>query len=313
MARPSPDVHLGTTWRLAHALSGIMKRFPIRAVGALRVYLMILPAVAVVSLLAIGILDLVWKSIHSFDPYLREEGGFALEQYRRLFVGPEAEFYRGVLSRTLAMSAVVTVSAVLLGLPLAYFIVRVRSNIARTLLMILVLVPFLLGEMMRTFGWFLLLGPQGALGWIAAAVGVEQLRIVGTLTAIWIGQLQMMLPIAVLVILPAVRSVEPDLERAAQVMGAPPRLVWVRIVTPLARAGLIGAAAVVFALNMTSYAAPEVLGAGTKPFVANVLENIFFLQNNPYLGAAAGISMLVIVAVVVLLLAGWGMRGARSR
>jgi ABC-type spermidine/putrescine transport system permease subunit I len=68
---------------------------------------------------------------------------------------------------------------------------------------------------------------------------------------------------------------------------------------------------VVFTMNMTSYAAPEILGAGTKPFVANALENIFFFQSNPYLGSAAGIGVLAIVTVVVVLLVGVGMRGSR--
>lgn len=313
MERRSPAVHVGLTWVAAHALSRLLRRLPAGRLRTARPYLMIVPAVALVSLLGIGMLDLFWKSIHSFDAFLREQGGLSLEQYRRLFTGPETNFYRSVLLRTLAMSITVTASAVVIALPVTYFIVRIPSKRLRTLVMVLVLVPFLLGEMMRTFGWFLLIGPQGALAWAVSTLGIEQFRVVGTLSAIWIGQLQMLLPIAILVMLPAVRSIEPDLERAAQVLGAPPRTVWVRIVAPLARPGMIGAAAVVFTLNMTAYAAPEILGAGTKPFAANVLEEIFFFQNNPYLGSAAGIAVLAVVTLIVVFLVGLGMRGGRSQ
>lgn len=311
MARLSLNANVGMAWKAVNALSRLLRKVRVKRLKRVRPYLMLLPALVLVFLLVVGIFDLFWKSIHSFDSFLREQGDFSLEQYRRLVVGPEASFYRGVLFRTLAMSVAVTTSAVLLALPVAYFIVRIRSRNLRAICMVLILVPFLLGEMMRTFGWFLLIGPQGAFGWLASLVGVESFRLIGSLTAIWIGQMQMMLPIAVLVMLPAVRRIDPDLERAAQVLGAPPRKVWVRIVAPLARPGLIGAAAVVFTMNMTSYAAPEILGAGTKPFAANALHNIFFFQNNTHLGSAAGIGVLVIVAATVVLLVTVGMRGSR--
>jgi putative spermidine/putrescine transport system permease protein len=66
------------------------------------------------------------------------------------------------------------------------------------------------------------------------------------------------------------------------------------------RPGLVACGAVAFALTMTQYAIPDILGGGRKPFAANAIQASFFSQGNIYLGSALAVVVLAIVLVVVL-------------
>jgi putative spermidine/putrescine transport system permease protein len=118
--------------------------------------------------------------------------------------------------------------------------------------------------------------------------------------------IQVMLPFAVLVLLPALKHINPDLERAAGTLGARPRQVWRHIIIPLSRQGMVSAATVVFSLSMTEFAIPQVLGVGRVPFVANDVSTIFFFQSNSYLGSALSTVLLVIVLLGVVTIARLG-------
>ena len=120
-----------------------------------------------------------------------------------------------------------------------------------------------------------------------------------------------MFPIATLVMLPAVRRINPDLERAARTMGARPWQVWRRIVVPLARPGTWGASLVVLTLSMTEFAIPRILGLGKRPFVANSIQQIYLERGNPLnLGSAFSTVLLVTVVLMVMIVALFGRSGS---
>ncbi len=307
----APDVGWG--WRLLDVVIAVRRRLGADRLEPYRPYLMLAPALALVTLLAGGIVYLVYLSFHSFDTFLFRQGPWSFEQYRRLVEPPSGDFNLQTLQRTLVISLLVTVGAVALGLPVAYFIVRTRSRAARILTLVLLLVPFLMGEVVRAFGWALVLGSNGLVAWVASWVGADSGGILGTPLAVWIGMMQVSIPLATLLILPALTRIDPDLERAAATMGAPPVRVWRHVVTPLARPGIAGAAAVVFLLSVAEYDMPAILGLGRLPFVANVIRSIYTLQNNLYLGSAFSLVLMAISTLfVVVLVAVGGIRNLRG-
>jgi putative spermidine/putrescine transport system permease protein len=299
----SRSVHDGVAfgWRVVDLLVALRRKSRVARLGRAYPYVILIPSVAMVGILAYGLIYLFWLSIHAFDPFFLKQGPASLDQYRRISTGTTGIFYREVLIRTLFVSAMVTVGAVALALPVAYFVVRVHARSWRLAALTLILVPFLMGETVRAFGWLLLLGQGGAVRWLLSKLGLD-VNLIGSSIGIWIGMMQVMMPVAALVVLPAVRRINPDLERAAQTLGASPLRTWRHVVIPLARPGLVAAAAVVFTLSMTEYAIPGVLGLGRLPFVANAIQSIFFLGNNIYLGSAFSMVLVVVVTVLVILL-----------
>lgn len=294
------------SWRL---VDGLVKAHRVARGRGMRMPAAVkaLPAVGLVGLLAAGLGLLFWKSIHAYDSYRGVQGALSLDQFHELFFGDNASFYLKVLLRTIVISAVTTVTSILCAIPVAYFVARTSRGWLRLAVLGIALVPFLFGEVIRAFGWYLLIGRNGAVASVASLFGDDGFTLIGTSTAVWLGSMQSMVPVAILVVLPAMRAVAPDLERAAGTLGAAPWKVWRHVVLPLLRPGIVAAAAVTFSLTMTAFAIPDLLGGGVQPFIANATQNIYFQQGNVYLGSALAVVQAVIVIVVdaaILLIGG---------
>lgn len=293
------DVAIG--WRLVDLAVGIGKKIRLRNARAGFPYLLLAPSVIVIGFLAAGVVYLGWLSFHQFDSFLQQQGSLSLDNYRRLFVGVGAAYYRETIIRTVLVSLAVTGGAVVAAIPVAFVMVRIKKRRWRVLALLFLLVPFLMGETVRAFGWLLLIGKEGAVTWALREAGTD-FRLIGRPVAVWLGLMQVMLPIATLVLMPAMRRINPDLERVAATMGARPAKVWFLVIVPLARAGIVGAAVVVFTLCMTEFAIPGVLGLGKQPMVANAVQRLYFINNNVYAGSALSLILVVVVTIFVILI-----------
>ncbi len=302
------DVAFG--WRLVDLAVAVGRRVRFRRAKGGVPYLLLVPSVLLIGTLAAGVVYLSWLSFHRYDTFLGRQGPLSLDNYRRLTSGVGSSHYRQTLIRTIVTSLAVTGGAVVAAVPVAYIVVRIQERRWRVVALLFLLVPFLMGETVRAFGWLLLIGKGGALSWAFRNFGLS-VQLIGKPVAVWFGMMQVMLPIATLVLMPAVRRINPDLERAALTMGARPRHVWVRIIVPLAREGVLGAAVVVFTLSMTEFAIPDVLGLGKLPMVANAIQLLYFDNNNIYVGSAFSLILVVVVTVFVVAMVGFG-RTARS-
>ena len=215
--------------------------------------------------------------------------------------------------RTILVSALVTAIAMAAALPLAYTMVRSRSRLLRTALLTVVFVPFLVGDVVRAYGWLVMVGGNGAVPWVLDLFGLGGGTLLGTPTAVILGLLQLMLPLCALVLLPAIHAIDPELEQASAIMGARPRHRWRYVVLPLARPGLVGAAAVSFTLTMTSLAIPSLLGNGQYDFTGNAIQTVYFNRGDIYLASAMGVLVLIITLVCVALIFWVGGRGGPGR
>lgn len=292
------DISIG--WTVIDAIIALGEKLRVRRLAPIQPYLLVAPAFLLVSLLALGIVYLGWLSIHSFDPFLLQQGPISAEQFRRLVEPPTGDFYQQTLLRTLVISLLVTGGSLLLGFPVAYVIVRTSSRILRVVILVLLLVPFLMGEIVRTFAWYMILANRGAMGWVASLFGIENGGLLGTPLGVFIGMMQVSVPLVALLVLPAVRRIDPNLERAAATLGASPARIWQYVIAPLAWPGLAAAAVVVLLLNIAEYDMPAILGLGRLPFVANVIGDIYRLQQNIYFGSAFSLVLLAVSSVMIL-------------
>lgn len=287
-------------WAVIDLIIALGARLRINRLAPVQPYILVAPAVLLVSLLAVGIFYLGWLSIHSYDTFLLQQGPLSLEQYRRLVEPPSGAYYQQTLIRTVVISLLVTAGSLVLGLPVAYVIVRTSSRVLRVFILVLLLVPFLMGEIVRTFAWYMILANRGALGWLASLFGIEDGGLLGTPLGVFIGMMQVSVPLVTLLVLPAVRRIDPNLERAAATLGASPSRIWWHVMIPLAWPGLAAATVVVLLLNIAEYDMPAILGLGRLPFVANVIGDIYRLQQNLYLGSAFSLVLLAVSSVMII-------------
>lgn len=292
-------------YRIFDIIIRLTKGFKLRKKSFLFPYALVTPAFILVGILAVGMSLMIWRGFHPFNSAENLPNALSLEHYRKLFFGYGSSFYLLMLVRTILISIVVTITSLIFALPAAYIIASTQSRRVRRLALIMLLVPFMMGESVRTIGWFLILGNNGALPWITQLFGKE-ISLLGSILAIWLGMFQLMFPIATLVLLPAMTRIDPDLERVAQSMGANPFQIWFRIIIPLCRPGILSSSLVVLTLSMTEYAIPRILGQGKHPFVANAIQQIYFERGNINFGSAFSTTLLITVILMVLIIGYFG-------
>jgi putative spermidine/putrescine transport system permease protein len=257
-------------------------------------YVLVLPALVLVFLLIAGVVSLAWSSLHTYDSFLGTSGRVSFTQYHQATHDPQ---FGGVLVRTVGMAAITAVITVLLSIPFTLVLARIRSRGWRLTLLIAMFTPFLTGDITRTFGWIVALGPHGPLHGLLHVLGVGSPTLLGTEWAIGIGIVQVTVPLVVVVLLPAVLKLDPELEAAAMTLGAPRRRVFVSVILPQLRVTGFTALAIAFALAMSSYADPLILGEGRNDFLANLLQDRYLNLGDAPLGAAVGMILLILVVV----------------
>ncbi|WP_318570870.1 ABC transporter permease [Salinigranum marinum] len=283
-------------WYLMDGLISVKNRLPVdtTALSDRFGYALIAPGLLLVSFLAVGMGLLVWYSFLTYDSIEIFVYQYTLANWERLL---NTTAFHTVFFRTLLYSAVVTVGTVALAFPYAYLVVRTDRPIFRYVLLFGLFVPFFTGVIIRAYGWLIVLGKNGLLNWALGTVGIGPVAFIGTPVAVIVGLLQYLIPFAVLMLTPAIASIDSDLERAAKNCGANQWNTFRYVVLPLARPGITAATIVVFTLSMANYSIPDLLGGGTLGFAANFVYNkIFGTLNYPF----AAVLCIVLVAIASL-------------
>jgi putative spermidine/putrescine transport system permease protein len=285
------------SWRLldgAEAVAGAV--WPRRA-ARLTPWLMLAPALLLVGLLVLGLFQIADTSLRTLDrTTFQFSDTWSLENYRRALTEP---LFTTVATRSLVASMIVTAVTLVFAFPYAYVMVRTPSRLVRKALLIALFLPFFIGQVVRAYGWLIILGNQGMVNEALGLVGVPPLRLIYNYPAVIFGLVQYMLPFAVLMLAPALTAIPEELEAAAQSLGAD----WVRsfrhVVLPLARPGFIGAGVVVLTLSLTDFAVPAILGGGSQDFIANAIYDQFFRTSDQGLGATLALLLVAVGSIAV--------------
>lgn len=290
---------VGLGWTVLDGIVWLFRTLRLARLGRLTGYVMLVPGVAVVGVLAASLVYLAWISFHEFDPFLYVQGGLSSENFGEAI---RSSYYRDIFIRTVVVTCAVTVVALVVALALAYTMVRSPSRWARVGLLVVVFLPFLVGEVVRAYSWLVMIGGNGAIPWFIDLIGLGRTSLLGTAVGVSLGLMQLMLPLCALTLLPAIHAIDPELEQVAAVMGARSWQTWRHVILPLARPGLAAAAAVSFTLSATAYATPALLGNGQYDFIANTIQLVYFQHGNEYLASAMGVLVLVAVTIGVALI-----------
>jgi putative spermidine/putrescine transport system permease protein len=260
-------------------------------------YLMLAPAVLLVGLLVIGLAYIGDTSLRTLDTstFLLSDD-YTLANYRRAL---SESLFRTVAARSLQASLIVTAVTLLLAFPYAYLMVRTPSAPLRKLLLIALFLPFFIGQVVRAYGWLIILGNQGMVNDALSLVGVAPLRLLYNYPSVLFGLIQYMLPFAVLMLAPALTAIPEELEAAAHSLGANWLRAFWHVVLPLARPGLVGAGLVVLTLTLTDFAMPAILGGGSQDFIANAIYDQFFRTSDQGLGATLALLLVAAGSLLV--------------
>lgn len=284
-------------WRVFDATEAAARAvWPARAGKALP-WLMLAPAILLVGLLAISLFDILDASLRTLDTatFLPSEER-TLANYARAF---SEQVFLSVALRSLGGALIVTLATLVLAFPYAYAMVRTRSAARRKALLIALFLPFFIGQVVRAYGWLILLGNQGLANEIFALFGLGPYRLLFNYWAVLFGLVQYMLPFAVLMLAPALSAIPEEVEAAAGSLGATWGRTLLHVVFPMATPGFVGAGLVVLTLTLTDFAIPAILGGGGQDFIANAIYDQFFRTSDQGMGAALTLLLVVVGSTLV--------------
>jgi len=212
-----------------------------------------------------------------------------LENYRYLW----DPVYGEVFLRTLGLAGFGTAATLLVGFPFAYWLARYAP--AKTLLLLLVILPFWTSFLIRTYAWLIILDPDFPL---FRALDVNLLY---SQRAIYIGVVYNYLPLMVLPLYAALSRMDWALVEAAQDLGDGPLRAFRRITLPLSLPGIVAGSLLVFIPLTGEYLIPAILGGNKTAYAGTLIAQQFSEAHDWPFGSA--IAVVVIAGMTVVLVA----------
>lgn len=263
-----------------------------------------LPAVSMVGPVTVWLLffvatPLIYVLIMSFcglDEYYNVSYQFTLKNYRRMFDSD----YLIIYGRSILIAFLTTVGCLLLAFPFTYFIARTKSK-RKSLLYMLVIIPFWTNSLIRIYGWKSLLGTTG---WVNTFL--EKLHLItepidflyqpGTTV---FGMIYCLFPFMVLPLYSAIEKLDESLLEASADLGGRGAATLFQVILPLTSSGIFSGCIMVFIPTLGYFFVSDILGGGNTDMIGNLIERQFQSGNNWPLGAALSIILILITLVLV--------------
>lgn len=226
------------------------------------------------------------------------EYAFSTEQYQTFIDEP---LYWNTFVRTATLSVLATVLTLLLAFPAAWTIAKVARGRAKTLLLILCLLPFWVSEMVRTLGWLILLRETGVVSSLLQWVGLadQPVELLYHDATILVGLVYASLLFMVIPLVNSLESLDDSLIEAAYDLGGSTTNIVRRIVIPHAAPGIAAGSIVVFMLCLGNYLTPTLLGGKNSLWFTEQIYTQFITRFNWNQGAAFGFLLLFLSTALV--------------
>ncbi|MDH3473512.1 MAG: ABC transporter permease [Rhodospirillales bacterium] len=212
-----------------------------------------------------------------------------------------ADAHLTIFWRSVKLSIMTTLVALILGFPTAYFIAT-RPAESRNLWLFLITVPFWTNLLIRTFAIMEVIRNQGLINTALMAMGMieEPLQILFTDVAIMLGMTYVYLPLMVLPIYASMEKFDFRLVEAGYDLYATRYRVLRRIILPLVKPGIVAGSILVFIPSLGAYVTPRILGGGKNMMLGNLISLQFGQGRNWPLGAALSLTLLAVVMAALL-------------
>ena len=237
-----------------------------------------------------------------FTPSFNDAGDFQGTADNFAFLLTD-KLYAITYLKSVFMAACATVLCLLLGFPMAYGIAR-SDPATRSLLLLLIVLPFWISFLLRVYAWMGLLNNYGVINNVLMWAGLikQPLQLMYTDLAIYIGLVYSYLPFMILPLYATLERMDLDLLDAAQDLGASRTQAFWDITWPLARAGVIAGCLLVFIPAMGEYVIPYLLGGPESLLIGRVLFDEFFVNRDWPLASSVAIVLLLLLVVPIVLL-----------
>ena len=243
--------------------------------------------------------------IDMFLVSIRERVG--VRQYETSFANYLAFFreplYIWTFLRTAIMSMLATLITLIIAFPVALYIAKIAQGRLQQILFLLCLIPFYVSELVRTFGWMILLRETGIVSNLLQWLGVADhpVEMLYNDAAIMIGLVYTSMLFMVVPLVTTLESLDDSIIEAGYDLGGSGLAVLREIIIPHAIPGIVSGSIIVFMLSLGNYLTPTILGGKDSLWFTEMIYNQFIVRFNWELGAAFGFMLLLLSSLIV-----WG-------
>ena len=223
------------------------------------------------------------------------------------------KLYAVTYLRSVLMAACTTLLCLALGFPMAYGIAR-SSRATRSLLLMLIILPFWISFLLRVYAWMGLMNNYGTINSLLLWAGIidQPIQLMYTDFAVFVGLVYSYLPFMILPLYASLERMDLDLVEAAQDLGASRSQAFWDVTWPLARPGVIAGCLLVFIPAIGEYVIPYLLGGPESLLIGRVLFDEFFVNRDWPLASAVAIVLLLLLVVPIVLLQRYQARDQES-
>ena len=216
------------------------------------------------------------------------------------------------------LAILATLICLLIGYPVAYWLAREGPGVKR-IAMIAIMLPMWMNFLLRTYAWMSILENTGIINSFLKNIGfftlynsifgteLTHLPLINTPGAVVLGMVYNYLPFMILPIHTVIEKIDPKVIEAAEDLGAPPAMVFRKIIFPLSLPGVLSGITMVFIPAVSTFAISKLLGGGMTLLLGDLIEMQFYgSAYNPYLGSAISLVMMVIVLIAMAVMNHFG-------
>ena len=250
------------------------------------------------GLLLVPLLLTVLLSFSVYDSTTGTGAGYTFANYIQVL---SDGYYHEIFLRTGGMSLAVTLLCVVLGVPEALILSRMRSP-WRAIFLVVILGPLLISVIVRTLGWAILMGNEGLINAMLQSLGLidSPLKMLYTMGGVTIALTHVLIPFMIISVWASIQKLDASVENAGLSLGASRMTVLRRVIFPQIMPGVLSGGIIVFALAASAFATPAILGGRRLKVVATAAYDEFTGTLNWPLGAAIAILLLIAMLAIIL-------------
>lgn len=236
-------------------------------------------------------------SLQSRGELIGVSGQWTLDNYARL---REPQYFQ-VLVNSLRLAALTTLLCALIGYPFGYLMARLKPA-SRSIVTLLLVVPFWTNSLIRIYGWRILLIGNGPINTLLMHLGwIQQpLKLLNTEGAVFLGMVYALVPFMILPSSTAVEKLDYSVVEAARDLGASPLHAFFTVTVPLTLSGLMAGCVLVFIPSTGLFFLNDLLGGSKTMLAGNLIQSLMKSRDLP-MASTLSVLMLAVTGVVIAL------------
>jgi ABC-type spermidine/putrescine transport system permease subunit I len=272
-----------------------LRTAPLAAAKAPRDRALLLMTPALAMLILMFFVPMVLFFVRTFMEFDGTSAQF-LGQARGLLL---SEPYLTALATTNWIALIVTVTVLLIGYPIAYYLTTAKG-LSVSVVVLSIVLPYFTSIIVRTFSWMVLLGEHGLVNDTLSAAGLihEPLPLMYNRLGVLIGMSYVLLPYMVLTLFAAMRGIDASLLRAAEGLGANGFYAFRRVYFPLSLHGVLSGALIVYILSIGYFITPALMGGRHDIMIAMLIDRELEVAIDWPSAALMSLSLLLVTLVL---------------